>query len=38
VINPEMKSSAGRGFYVLSGPAGRVLPALVDVAWPEGES
>jgi NAD-dependent deacetylase len=33
VINPEMKSSSGRGFYVLSGPAGRVLPALVKAVW-----
>jgi NAD-dependent deacetylase len=33
IVNPEMQPSASRGFYVLSGPAGRVLPALVQAAW-----
>jgi NAD-dependent deacetylase len=37
VNNPAMTPSAGRGFYVLSGPAGSILPALVRAAWP-GES
>ena len=33
IVNPEMRSSASRGFYVLSGPAGQVLPALVQATW-----
>jgi NAD-dependent deacetylase len=35
IVNPEMRSSASRGFYVLSGPAGVVLPALAQAAWRE---
>src|SRR5262245_26363364 len=35
IVNPEMRSSASRGFFVLSGPAGVVLPALVQAAWRE---
>jgi len=34
IVNPAMAPSASRGFYVLSGPAGVVLPALVGAAWP----
>src|SRR5262249_53854947 len=36
IVNPEMRSSASRGFYVLSGPAGQILPALVRAAWASG--
>ena len=35
VVNPEMRASASRNFYVLSGPAGQLLPALVKSAWPD---
>jgi NAD-dependent protein deacetylase/lipoamidase len=35
IVNPEFRASPGPTLYGLSGPAGRVLPALVRAAWPE---
>jgi NAD-dependent deacetylase len=35
IVNPDVRSSLGPTLYGLSGPAGRVLPALVRSAWKE---
>jgi NAD-dependent deacetylase len=35
VINPDQEAQALASFYRLNGPAGQVLPALVQAVWPE---
>jgi NAD-dependent deacetylase len=35
IVNPAMTPSSSQKFYVLSGPAGQILPALVRAAWPD---
>jgi NAD-dependent deacetylase len=35
IVNPAMTPSSSQKFYVLSGPSGQVLPALVRAAWPD---
>jgi NAD-dependent deacetylase len=39
VINLSMEGQrSGVGIHHLAGPAGRVVPELVEAAWPEGRS
>jgi NAD-dependent deacetylase len=37
VINPDEEAQASPSFYRLHGPAGQILPALVQAVWPESE-
>lgn len=35
VVNPDEEAQISPSFYRLHGPAGQILPALVQAAWPE---
>jgi NAD-dependent deacetylase len=35
VVNPDVSGFASRAQVLLQGPSGRILPALVEKAWPE---